>query len=171
MLQDFFMPGFHNQDFASLASSGDTGIEVVTNAADFSNSILKWSKLTLRWIWEPSDITAFSQRELLVAVMKRDQDDTSFPQLDSEEVIRELRNDKKLMRGPWIIHPPNVSGSANEGLYLGMQMMLKPIVLKNFVMDREEDLVVAFTNINGAAFGGTSQVVKIWPQGFVRVIK
>lgn len=162
------MPGYHNQDFASLASGGDIAVTLVDNSADFTNSILKWAKLTLRWTWEPTDMSVFEPRDLLVGIIKRDQDSSAVPSLDSEEAIRELRNDKKLVRGPWIITTPRINTS---GFVPPMMSLMKPIVLKNFVMDREEDLLITFTNVNASAFSATSQVVKIWPQGFVRVIK
>lgn len=166
MLQQYFQPGLHNQDFASVGLSGDTGIVIIDNSADFSNAVLKWSKLTMRWFWDPEDAGVFQPRILLMAVIKQDEDDTgSFPALDSAEVIRELRNDKKMVRGPWLIGTPDSTDLSSHKF----DYFYKPMVLTDFTMDREEDLVIAWTNLS-SAFSATSQIIKVFPQGHVRVI-
>lgn len=157
-------------DFNALADGGDLIRVVIDNSALFSNSILKWSKLTIRWAFEPTDTTAFDHRQLAVMLVKIDEDDAgSALAIDSEEVVRELRRDGKIVRGPWIMSTMAVIGT-DAVWFPSMSINFKPIVLKNFVMDREEDLAVLFTNLS-AAFSATSQIVNFYTQGFVRVLK
>ncbi len=169
MLQDYHQDySSDNVDFASLAAGGDTDVTMIDNSAGFSNSILKWRKLTIRRIWEPEDFGDFQFRVLACCLLKEDEDDSGNTyQLDSEEVIRELRRDKKLVRGPWLVSTGKLLTS---GFAPPMGFHMKPIVLKNFVMDREEDLVFAYTNL-GSAFSATSQVLRHFTQGWVRAIK
>ncbi len=169
MLQDYFQPALHTTDFASLASGAEVSTTLVDNSADFTNGILKWSKLTIRPIWDAEDIGSGNHdlRTLLMLLHKRDQDDSSEPTIDSEETIREMRLEKRIVRGPWAISTPRFVTSGFAPAFAGH---MKPIVLKNFVMDREQDLVLTFTNISGA-FGATSQALDYFMKGFVRVIK
>ena len=169
MLQDYFQPALHTTDFASLASGAEVSTTLVDNSSDFENGILKWSKLVIRPIYDAEDIEAGNHqlRTLLVMLHKRDEDDSSQPQLDSEETIRELRLEKRIVRGPWAISTPRF---VTSGFAPAMAGHMKPFVLRNFVMDREQDLVITFTNISGA-FGATSQALDYFMKGFVRVIK
>ena len=169
MLQDYHQDySSDNVDFNALAAGGDVDLTMIDNSADYTNSILKWRKLTIRRIWEPEDRTSFQPRVLACCLLKEDEDDSGNTyQIDSEEVIRELRRDKKLVRGPWLVTPGELKTS---GLIPPMVFHMKPIVLKNFVMDREEDLVFAYTNL-GSAFSATTQRLRHFTQGWVRAIK
>ena len=169
MLQDWHQDySSDNVDFASLGASGDVDVTMIDNSVDFSNSILKWSKLTLRRVWEPEDLTVLEFRLLATALLKEDQDDSGNTyDLSDEETIRELRRDKKLVRGSWLTTAPRI---VTDGFSPAMAVMMKPIVLRNFVMDREEDLVFAYTNL-GTAYGATSQILRHFTQGWVRVLR
>ncbi len=156
-------------DFNALADSGDILASVIDNSGTFSNKILKWSKLKITWAWDAADVVAsvIDARHLAVALLKLDEDvSSSAVALDSEEVVDELRRDGKLVRGPWIMSSPEV---VTSGFVPPMSLLLKPITLRNFTMGREEDLVLNFTNLD-TAFAATSQILKIYTQGFVREI-
>ncbi len=173
MLQDYFQPAMHTTDFNALASGGDISTVLVDNSSDFSNKVLKWSKLVIRPIWDANDLfgSTLECRTLLMAVLKQDQDDTSVYSMDDQETIRELRNKKRLVRGPWPITSPRLQNSGFVPLMAGH---MKPIVLRSkknlpFVLDKEEDLIVTFTNIS-ELFAGTSQALDYHMHGWVRVI-
>ncbi len=168
MLQDYFQKA-RTTNFASLGAGGDVATTLVDNDADYTNSVLKWSKLTIRPIWDAEDMAAgtLQIRTLYMLVYKQDEDDSTVQALDSEEVIRELRNTGRIIRGPWMVSTPNLQTS---GFVPAMTGHMKPIVLKNFVLDREEDLRVGFTNAS-SAFGASQQVLSFYMRGFVRVIK
>ena len=170
MLQDWHQDySSNNIDFASVASGADESVVVIDNSGTFSNSILKWSKLKITIMWEPEDHLVIQPRVLATALLKLDEDvSATAVALDSEEVIRELRRDGKLVRGPWLMTTPV---KTTEGFTPAYAHILKPITLRNFTMDREEDLVAAYTSVSTTAFGATSQVLRHFSQGFVRVIK
>lgn len=167
LLYDYWQPGLHNQDLNALANGADTGITLMDNSADFGNSIVTFRKLTLRWHWHGADMTNFAADELLVALTKQDEDDTgTYPSLDSEEVVRELRRDNKMVRGPWIITTPNRVGGGSFTPH--MALLMKPIVLKNLVLGPEEDLLVSFTNLSNAVLPSSSQLIRFFPMGYAR---
>ena len=77
-LQDYFQPALHTVDFNALASGADIATVLVDNSSDFSNAILKWSKLTIRPIFDSGDMEGVIElRTLVTMLMKRDQDDSS----------------------------------------------------------------------------------------------
>lgn len=166
MLYKYWQPGLHNQNLVSLASGADTGIVLVDHSADFASSIVNFRKLTLRWHWHGADKANFGNDELLVALSKQDEDDTgTYPSLDSEEVVEEMRRDNKMIRGPWIITTPSFTTS---GFVPQMALLMKPIVLKNLVLGPEEDLIASFTNISNASLSASAQTVRFYPMGFYR---
>ncbi len=171
MLQDYHQPALQSLEFASLAAGADRKETIIDNSVEFQNSILKWSKLTIRPFWRANDIASLDQIELVICVLKEDEDDAGATySLDDQEVIRELRNDKKLLRGPWWYSLPQVvgTGAAFVPAFAGH---FKPVVLQDFVMDREDDLAFAFTNVSSSAFTATSQILNFALKGFVRAIK
>ena len=169
MLQDYFQPALHTFDFNAMASGGDGAVVLVDNSADFQGSILKWGKLTIRPIWDTDDMRAgrIDLRTFMVMVLKRDQDDSTVPAIDSQEVVRELRNDRRIIRGPWWVSSPEIQTS---GYVPSMAGHWKAIVLQNFVLDREEDLIMTFTNVS-LAFAAATQQLDFAMKGFVRVIR
>ena len=170
MLQDYFQPALHSTDFNGLQSGADISTILVDNSTDFSNAVLKWSKLTIRPIWDADDIqgAALKMGTMAVLLHKQDQDNSDVQQVDNEETIRELRNKKRIIRGPWWVTSPGVAGSSY--FVPPMAGHMKAIVLTDFVLDREEDLLITFTNVS-ASRAATSQVLDYAMKGFVRVIK
>ncbi len=168
MLQDYFQPALHTISLSSLASGGDTEKILVDNSVDFSNAVLKWAKLTIRPIFDAVDLEAgrVQLKTLIHVLYKRDQDDSSVLQCDQAQAIRELRNDKKLFRGPWWSSTPTV---VTSGFVPIMGGHMKPQVLQDIVMDREEDLVWGVTNVS-TAFGAAAQDLDFAMKGYVRVI-
>ncbi len=168
MLQDYHQIA-RFVDFNALAVGGDIRLLLIDNDTDFSNAVLKWSKLTLRPIWESVDLVSdtLDARTLYMMIHKQDQDDSTVQTLDLEETIRELRNTKRILRGLWMVTSPQ---TVTSGFVPPMAGHMKPIVLRNFVLDREEDLVVSFTNAS-AAFAAAGQILTFYSRGFVRVIR
>ncbi len=126
--------------------------------AIFGNSILKWSKLTVRPWFDHDDLSTgrVTVDTFLMMVYKQDQDDASVPSLDNMETIREMKRDKKVVRGPWYITAPQ---KMTDGFIPFMAGHLKPMVFRNFVLDREDDLRVAFTNVGLAIAVAQFQMV------------
>ncbi len=169
MLQDYWQK-LATVNFNALASGGDIAVNIIDNDAEFGNAILKWTKMTLRPIWDAVDLSSavWDMRTMYMMVYKQDEDDSTVHTLDSEETIRELQNTKRILRGPWMVSSPEALTAV--GFVPPFALHMKPIVLKNFVLDREEDLRIGFTNAD-AAFGANGQELKFFGRGFVRVIK
>lgn len=168
MLQDYHQ-AINTVDFNAVAAGAEKAVLIVDNSAKYSNSVLKFSKLTIRVVYDAVDVESgvFTSRTLYMAVIKQDEDDSSILELDSEEAVREARNKGRILRGPWMVTTP---GLTTSGFIPPMIGHMKAIVLKNFVLDREEDLWVVFT-VADASFAATSQVMRFFMRGFVRVIK
>ena len=169
MLQDYFLK-IRSVDFNALAAGGEIRLLLVDNDVDYTNAILKWKKLTIRPFFDADDLRGGLSdiRSLAVMVMKQDQDDSTVYDVSDEETVRELRTKKRIVRGPWFITTHELVGSsAFIPMFAGH---LKPIVLKNMVLDREEDLIISFHNLS-AAFGSNSQKLHFAMTGYVRVIK
>ncbi len=172
MMQDWHQDySGDNADFNALASGGDLQVVVIDTSGDMGSNIQRWSRLKILRAFDPADVATWGGQLVAVMVSKADQDESSTAlSVDNEEVVRELRRDGKLVRGPWIMSMPLINGSADEGYVPAYGTILKPIVLKDFVLDREEDLVVSYTNLSVAAFASTSQIIHHRTQGFVRRI-
>ncbi len=167
MLYKYWQPGRHDLDFTGLVNGGDTGIPIVDHSVDFANSIVRFRKLTIRWFWHGADAGNFLRDELLVALSKQDEDDAgTYPTLDLEETVEEMRRDNKMVRGPWIISTP--SAAVAQSAIPPMAYLMKPMVLKNFVLGPEEDLLVSFTNLSNASFQAAEQILRFFPMGFYR---
>lgn len=168
MLQDYHQPALQTLNLTSLASGGDVEKVLVDNSADFGNKVLVWKKLTIRPIFDAEQLAAgtLQPRTLIHVLYKRDQDDSSVLSADVAEQIRELSNDKKLLRGPWWATTPDLETSGFIPMYAGH---MKPQVLKDVTLDREEDLVWSVTNVSGT-FSASTQSLDFALKGYVRVV-
>ena len=56
MLQDYFQPALRSLELASTGIGGDARVVLVDNSADYSNKVLKWTKLTIRPFYDAVDM-------------------------------------------------------------------------------------------------------------------
>ena len=168
MLQKYFQPALHTIDLASLGSGGDVDVVLVDASADFAGAVTVWKKLTIRPIFDAEQLSAttLGARTLIHVLYKRDEDDSSVLSADNAEAIRELSNDKKLLRGPWWSTTPSLKTSGFIPIMAGH---MKAHVLKDVTLDREEDLIWSVTNVSGA-FGAGAQHLDFVMKGYVRVV-
>ncbi len=131
----------------ALAAGGDASDRIFDNSGDFGGEVVRINKLTMQtWMEGMDDV-----RPLLVAVV-RDTEDVANPSLDVEGTVRDLRNENKLLRGPWHRSTAlEASATSNNDL-----IFTKTIVMKNIVLDQNDDLKLCVTNI-GSVFGATPQ--------------
>ncbi len=167
-LQDYHLSYGASDDanFNALASGGDLARVVIDNSADFANSILNWRKLTIERVFHPEDRTSWQSRLIACGLFKMDQDDLTAIPLDSQEAVEEERNKGRLIRGPWLMTSPVL---VTSGYYPPFTHLLEPIVLKKFVLQREEDLVMCYTNLS-AAFAASNQRIQHYTKGWVRKV-
>ncbi len=167
MMQEYHQPAVDDLDFTNVASGGDLSEKLVDNSVDFGNVILKFSKLMVRWWWKGADIGNHQGDEFLAAVVKQDEDESATPPtLDSEEAVWEMKKDRRILRGPWVVCTPHKATAV--GHYAPYEFFMKAIVLKNIVLDREDDLVFAFTNISGASSPAATTRASFQQTGYFR---
>ena len=99
-----------------------------------------------------------------MAIVRQSEAD-SAPALDDRAVIRDLRNEGKLLRGPWMFNTFNADGATDSPF----STFLKTIVLKNLTIDENDDIVMCFTNLE-TAFSAGSQIVRNFVKMFFRVV-
>lgn len=147
-------------DFNALASGGDIMLDVLNNSSQLGNVVAKINKLTMQ-IAIHKDMADF--RHVLTAIVRQAEGDAA-PSLDNRATIRDLRNEGKLMRGPWMFSTFN--GDTISGPFEGF---LKTIVLKNLVVDENDDIVMCFTNLD-AVFSSSTQRIRNLVKVFYRVV-
>ncbi len=153
---------FANQvDFNALASGGDIMMDIVNNSSQIGNVVARFNKITVQ---TGVNETMADQRHILVAVVRQSEGD-SAPSLDNRATIRDLRNEGKLLRGPWMFSTYDANGS-KDGPFTNF---LKTIVLKNLTVDENDDIVMCFTNLD-AAFSSTTQTIRNFVKMFFRVV-
>lgn len=124
--------------FDSLADDAMFREAIIDNSADFSNVLLRVRKVKLEW----SLIQQTGADTILKLAVTRHPEGSPATDLN-ETSIRDLRNENKLLRGPWMLALRNspVSPVAN----------MKSITLKNLTLDQNDDLSLHFQNMAGSA--------------------
>lgn len=112
----------------------------------FDNSSLaggkycKVGKMTIQWF---RNLTTAGGVIYNVAIVKHKQGD-AVPLIDDEEVIRDLRSDGKLIRGPFRIMP-----TGRNGALIGA---MDTVVLNDLLLDPNDDLLFVL-NVTAATSG------------------
>ena len=152
-------------DLQSLASGGDASLTIVDNSGQIlptGNIAVKFNKITIQTSF---DLDLGDSRDLLVAVI-RHKEGTTPEKLDTVTDVRNLRNENQLLRGPWMIQTPAYDTS---GVATPFDRFMKTIVLKNIVLDEDDDLVMGFTNLD-SAFSANAERVRNMVRGFYREV-
>ena len=121
---------------------------LVDNSARFSNIPVRLVKMKCQ-LWWNDNVT--DERSLIVAVY-RDTEGGSFLLLDDEATIRNATQAGQFYRRPHVIH----TNIAEFGAAGHMDHFFKPLILKNVLLDKDDDILMGFT-LNDSAFGATSQ--------------
>lgn len=151
-------------DFNALGAGADASLTIVDNSSQIlpsGNQAVKFSKITIQ-VGLGSNFT--DVRHLLTAVIRHKEGSTA-EKLDTVTDVRNLRNENQLLRGPWMLQTFNAD--ANRDTIFGSFM--KTIVLKNIVLDEDDDLVMGFTVLD-SAFSGTAQTMRNMVRGFYREV-
>ena len=127
-----------------LASGGDATVAIVDNSSVHSNQVVSYFKIVVR-----GQIKVTVDSLLMFAVV-RDTEGAAAHTLDNGSVVRDLRNENKMLRGPWALPVPDkdVVGATP----------LKAIVLKKIVLDENDDLYISVTNVGSSSLGGSDKV-------------
>ncbi len=125
--------------FDSLADDSIVNTVILDNSVDFGGNVVKIRKAVFRW---GLTLQQAGNTVLLAAVVRHTQG--SPPTAYTETTIRDLRNENHLLRGPWLL----VLGSQQPTSVLEN---MKPIILKNLILDQNDDVTLALQNVGGAA--------------------
>lgn len=134
-------------DLNALAADGTLMGEIIDRTVLSANPIRVTKCTTQIWMEEMDNI-----RPILMAIVRQTQGG-SIPDIRDKDVVIDLRNENKLLRGPWVRGTMNESQSQrwNDLVFT------KTIVLKNLTLDANDDVEVIFLNLSGTAFAGTAQ--------------
>ncbi len=140
-------------DFNALAASGDISGTILDRSAVSGSS-------NLRSFFPKIKISMFNRamtdaaRTMLMAVIRDEESlGAAGHALDAVEVVEDLADQKKLLRGPFAIQVGLLSES---GVY---DAMYKTIVLKNVELKSDQDLYAVYTNIDGNPYSANSHLI------------
>ena len=135
-------------DFQSLAASGDSNNALLDNSVDFGNIPVRVVKMKTQFMWN-SNVS--EERDLLMSIYRETEGATAL-QLDDEDTVKNATQGSQFYRRPYRVHTMTTTfGAAGH-----MDHFLKPVILRNVLLDDDDDIVVGFTN-GASAFGATAQ--------------
>ena len=140
--------------FDNLADDAVYREPIIDNSADFSNVLLRVRKVKLEW----SLMQGASDFTVLKLAVTRHPEGTPAADLN-QTTIRDLRNENKLLRGPWMLALPPATARVPVA-------NMKSITLKNLTLDSNDDLSLHFQNMGGTALNATGphlyMLKKMW---------
>ncbi len=137
--------------FNALSSGSDQRRAIIDRSALTGSSTLRMKLVKAQIYWYGRGMD--DARSLIAAVIKDDEAFTAVS-LDNAQVVQEMMDSKKLLRGPFMIHTmPDSQASSVFG------RMYKTITLKNVEFDNDEDIYMNFTlpTAGGGDFSATAQ--------------
>ncbi len=151
-------------DLNGLASGADIGLDILNNSSQLGSNVVKVMKATIQtWFRFNMD----DLREILVAVVRHDEADESFA-LDDRATVRDLRNEGKLLRGPWCLQTVS-QATSSVPVVSPWGRFMKTIVLKNLVLDEDDDVSLMITNVD-SNFAASNQEMRNFVKVFYRVV-
>ena len=148
VLTDYKLKATAGLDFASLATGADKVLNLVDHSADIGDFPARIVKLKTSMMWKREFV---DERHLIMAVYRHTEQSAAL-KLDDEDAVRNATQAGQFYRRPFLTHT-NVNTFGVSGT---MDHFLKPLVLKNVLLDADDDLVVGFTNPD-SAFSATAQ--------------
>ena len=137
-----------SMDFLSLASGAEKTMILADNDVRFGSTAVRIVKLKAQMWW---DRNVSEERSLLFAVMRQTEGATAL-RLDNEDEVRNATQAGQFYRRPYVTS----TMTSNYGSGGHMDHFLKPLILKNVLLDKDDDLVLAVTN-EDSSFAGSSQ--------------
>lgn len=151
-------------DFNALAAGGDISAVLVDRSAvsGTSNSMTTLTKCKIQW----QDVSIVDERTMFMGVLRDEESlGATGHALDATDTVDDLRDENKLLRGPWMLAVGPVTPSA---VY---DRSFKTIVLKNVHLDKDQDLYVSFSNYSGgSAFAASSQKLRFVTTGWHKLL-
>ena len=138
----------------SLGVGASTALAIVDNSTLLSNNVVNFRKLTMSWYSLLATDTA------VLWAITRETQGTTAPVLLTDSIVRNLRNENHLIRGPSYMPSRPDSHDTN---------WRKTVVLKNITLDQDDDLRLVVTNVD-TAFASTGNKVHVFLKGWYRVV-
>lgn len=138
ILTDYSLKGTSSLDFDALATGNSIALVVVDHSVDIGAFPARIVKLKTQMLWARE----MSDERFLVMSVYRQTEGSSALDLLSETVVRNATQAGQFYRRPWLTHT-NSRAFGEAGI---MDHFLKSLVLKNVLLDEDDDLVVGFTN-------------------------
>ncbi len=148
VLIDYKLKATAGLDFASLATGNELGIALVDHSADIGSFPARIVKLKTSMMWRRQFV---DERHLIQAVFRQTEGAAAI-KLDDEDEVRNATQAGQFYRRPFLTHT-NVADFGTGGV---MDYFLKLLVLKNVLLDADDDLMLSFTNPD-SAFSATAQ--------------
>lgn len=148
ILTDYVLKATSGLDFASMATGADKQLVLVDHSSDIGAQPARVVKLKTQMMWLKEVV---DERHLIQAVYRNSQGSNPLA-LDVQSTVRNATQDGLFYRRPFLTHT-NVSSYGAAG---HMDHFMKPLVLKNVLLDEDDDLLLGFTNPD-SAFSATAQ--------------
>ena len=138
-------------DFNALGLGGDIKVVLLDNSVQFGNQPVRVVKMksAINWHRDMSD-----ERHLIASVYREKEGATAL-KLDNEADVKNATQAGQFYRRPYKTHT-NTSGYGSAG---HMDHFWKPLILKNVLLDDDDDVVMGFTNEDSAFAASTQQLV------------
>lgn len=141
----------------AAAAGSDFSLLLFDNSTLAGNSYVVIRKITVQWF------TSFvTDTQIHAAVLKKDES-AAAESLDSEAVIRDLQEDKQMIRNLGFFSTHSVPGMAARPVAESTWTWRKTIVMKNLRIGPDDDIKFNFTNVD--ATSGTNVIralVRVW---------
>ena len=143
----------YRTQFDSLADAGQVQLLLVDNSAIAGNKMIRVRKLKVEWV-----LSVQTEADIVLRAGVVRHTESSPPADLDQNTVRDLRNENKLLRGPWML----------PVMYrkLGLPFLNKPIILRGITLDANDDLSLIFENMTGAALPAAGPhlyaLIKYW---------
>lgn len=148
IMTDYKLKATSGLDFISLGTGADLQLKIIDHSVDIGDFPVRVVKLKTQMMWQKEVV---DERILIQAVFRANETANAL-RLDNEDDIRNATQAGQFYRRPFLTHT-NVSTFGAAG---HMDHFQKPLVLKNVLLDADDDLLLGFTNTD-AAFAATAQ--------------
>lgn len=139
------------KDFQSFASGSELKMKLLDNSVDFGNIPVRVIKMKAQSYWARNVV---DERAMLQAVYREKEDATAL-QLDVEADVKNATQSGQFYRRPHLTSSnPSVFGTSGE-----MDHFRKPLILKNLLLDDDDDVSISWTNIDTAWTAAVQEVI------------
>ncbi len=138
-------------DFNAVGSGTDNQVVILDNSAKFGNIPVRVVKSKTQIMW---DADVVDDRLMIFAVYRAKEGATALS-LDDEDVVKNATQAGQFYRRPYLTHS-NPQQFAAGG---HMDHFWKPLILKNVLLDDDDDLLLGWTNPD-ANWSGSTQTLQ-----------